>query len=481
MDEFKNLNNEEQIVENENNQNPPQEEPKWQPYNPQNSWSFNRYDAPPPAPTPSFNPQLPKKRRGGMKIVALVLCIVLAVTTFGFAGYGVYKAFSPTKLPIIANPSQQNTSSQTVSVPSLVINNKPNSTETVVSEGGKLNGEMIYTKLSPSIVGVLAYTSNNSSQYGSGSGVIISSNGYIVTNHHVIENGVLIEVVLNNNERYRAKVIGSDARTDLAVIKIEADNLIAAELGNSDELKSGEVVYAMGNPGGLELATSISNGIISGVNRLMTSETGYTMNFVQTTAAINPGNSGGALINEYGHVVGICSAKIADVDYEGIGFAIPITSAKDIIEDLMAHGYVTGRPKLGISFSYISSTYAMYYSLPTGILVGDIEINGCAYKAGLRTNDIIAKVDNIKIDSTSQFLELMGNYKPGDTITLTVFRRTKNTADQTFEIKVVLDEDNGKTSEYESQQQQQQQQQQQPSYPSQGDIFDYFEQWGFGW
>lgn len=473
MDEFKNLNSEEKIAENENNQ--PQEEPKWQPYNPQNSWSFNRYDAPPPA--PSFNPQPepPKKRGGGLKIVALVLCVVLAVTTFGFAGYGVYKAFSPTNLPTIQTSSQQDTSSQTGSVPSLVINNKPSTNETVVSEGGKLNGEMIYTKLSPSIVGVLAYTSNNSSQYGSGSGVIISSDGYIVTNHHVIENAALIEVVLNNNERYSAKVVGSDARTDLAIIKIEADNLISAELGNSDELKSGEIVYAMGNPGGLELATSISDGIVSGTNRLMTSETGYTMNFIQTTAAINPGNSGGALINEYGHVIGICSAKIADLDYEGIGFAIPITSAKDIIEDLMAHGYVTGRPKLGISFSYVSSTYAMYYSLPTGILVGDVEQNSCAYKAGIRTNDIIAKVNNIKIDSSSQFLELMGDFKPGETITLTVFRRERNTADQTFEVKVVLDEDNGKTSQYESQQQQQ------PSYPSQGDIYDYFEQWGFGW
>jgi serine protease Do len=471
MDEFKNLNDENKNVDNVDTPPTPPTQ-SWQPYDPNNSWNFNSYDEPvPPTPKP------PKKRFNTGKVVAICLCAALIITTFGFAGYGVYRAFSDITVKVPSGVQDTSSFLNTSSVPSIVLNNKP-TTETVVADGEKLSGEMVYTKLSPSIVGILSYSTGTSSRLGSGSGVIISSDGYIVTNHHVIENGQLIEVVLNNNERYRAKVIGGDARSDLAVIKIEATNLVAVSFGNSDELKSGEKVYAMGNPGGLDLATSISDGIISGTNRLMTSETGYTMNFIQTTAAINPGNSGGALINEYGHVIGICSAKIVDLDYEGIGFAIPVTSAKKVIEDLMKYGYVTGRPNLGISYSYISSTYAMYYSLPTGILVSEIDQNACAYKAGVRVNDIIAKVDNVKIDSNSHFLDIMGNYKPGDTVTLTVFRRVRNTADQTFEVKVVLDEDTGKTTSLE--QSQVSGTPATPSYPS-DDIYEFFKQWGLAW
>ncbi len=477
MNEFYENNN--QNNQNENNENPT---PSWQPYQPpQSSWDFNRYDAPPP-----FTPKEPKKNgKGVLKALAVIVCVALVLTTVGFAGYGIYSIITPRV--VVDNDSTVTPGGDvSANVPNIVINNNPENSGEVVSEGGKLSGTAIFEKVSPSIVGVLSYQSADSSNAGTGSGVIISEDGYIVTNAHVVEGGQLIEVVLSNNERYKAKVIGSDTRTDLAVIKIDAKNLVVATLGNSDELKSGEVVYAIGNPGGLEFANSISNGIVSGVNRLVTSETGYTMQYVQTTAAINPGNSGGALVNEYGYVVGICSAKIADVEYEGIGFAIPMTQAKDILDSLAEYGFVKGRPRLGITFSLVSNNYALYYSTPTGVMIEGIDKNSSAYTAGLRAGDIVTKFDGVKIDSTSQILQLMAEHKPGDVITLSVFRRPgRNQPDQTFDIKVTLDEDNGQSTEdYE---QREEETSSQPSYSnpygnggSQNPFGDFFEQFGFG-
>ena len=469
--------------ENNNQNNENQTPPSWQPYlppqnepQPRSSWDFNRYDVPQP-------PKEPKKSsKGFLKVIAGIVCVALVLTTVGFAGYGVYSMLNP------ADTTQNDTqTNNTVSAPNIVLNNNPTSSSNVVSSNGKLDGEGIYEKVSPSIVGILNYASEKSSQASSGSGVIISADGYIVTNAHVIEGGQLIEVVLNNNERYRAKVIGSDTRSDLAVIKIEANNLVVASLGNSDELKPGETVYAIGNPGGLEFANSITDGMISGIDRLVTSETGYTMKYIQTNAAINPGNSGGALVNSYGNVIGICTAKLAAVDYEGIGFAIPMSEAKDILESLMTNGFVKGRPRLGITFSLVSSTYAMYYSTPTGIMIESIDKTSSAYAAGLRAGDIVTKFDGVKIDSTEQVLQLMEKHKPGDQVVLTVFRRpTNNTADQTFEIKVTLDEDNGQTGEnYESREETPSTQEPDYSNPygdgSYTNPWDFFNQFGFGW
>ena len=472
---------------NQNNENQNQQ-PSWQPYQPpennfepRSSWDFNRYDTQ----NQDFQPKEPKK--GGkrfFKVVASVICVALIFTTLGFAGYGIHTFFSADGQHNSSVPFTN--SESTASVPSIVINNKPSDSDTVISAEGKLNGEAVYDKVSPSIVGILNYQSEYSSEVGTGSGVIISSDGYIVTNAHVIDDGQLIEVVLNNNERYKAKVIGSDERTDLAVIKIEANNLVVASLGNSSELKPGEVVYAIGNPGGLEFANSITNGIVSGVDRLVTSETGYTMNYIQTSAPINPGNSGGALVNEYGYVVGICTAKISDVEFEGIGFAIPMSDAKEILDSLIANGFVKGRPRIGITFSLVSSNYSMYYSVPTGVMIESIDTTSNAYKAGLRAGDIVTKFDGIKIDSTSQVLQIMGEHKPNDVVTLTVFRRpNNNTADQTFEIKVTLEEDNGQTGEnYQSREDQTESQQ--PSYSNPygngqyTNPFDFFNYFGFG-
>ena len=200
----------------------------------------------------------------------------------------------------------------------------------------------------PSIVGITVYTQKSSiSPSGWASGIIMSEDGYILTNAHVVSNAAAVSVELDNGESYVADVIGYDTKTDLAVMKIDAEGLTPAEFGNSDELRVGERVVVIGNPGGRELSGSAAQGIVSGVNRSLSADS-YSTSYIQTDAAINPGNSGGALANAYGQVVGISSARLASYDYENICFAIPINTAKPIVEQIKATGSFT-RAYLGIT------------------------------------------------------------------------------------------------------------------------------------
>ena len=401
-------------------------------------WNLNQYGAP--------IPPKPSKGKGG-RIAAIVICCVLAIS--GVVGFGVWSAM---RLPAAGAPSDVSSreTSDNISAaektPDLVIQNKPENSAGVISAEGELTGEMIYEKVSPSVVGIVVYSSETTAtKSGEGSGIILSSDGYIVTNEHVVEGAKLIEVVLSNEERYTAKLIGYDMQTDLAVVKIDAQNLVAAQLGNSDELKPGEKVYAIGNPGGMEFANSITDGIVGGVNRLLTnSSTGYVMTCIQTNAAINPGNSGGALVDRYGRVVGINVAKIADTDYEGMGFAIPISRSTDLISDLMEYGYIKGRPKLGITYSLISSAVSQFYGVPAGIRVDALDPECDAYKKGLKTGDIITSIDGESLNSASDVMQIMASHKAGDTIKLKVYRQG-----MTGELTVTLSENDGRdTSNY---------------------------------
>ena len=401
------------------------------------NWNLNDYG------NYSSGPKKPKNKNG-FKVFVAVLCCVLFVCSiaFGVAGLNalVVDIDSTTSGSVIE------TSSTIIEAPDLVINNKPTNVSGNVDNTSALSGERVYEKVSPSVVGIVVYSSaTNTTVSGEGSGVIISSDGYIVTNSHVIENAKLIEVVLNNNERYTAKLMGNDAQTDLAVIKIDAENLVKAELGNSDELKPGEVVYAIGNPGGIEFANSITNGIISGVDRLITnSSTGYVMTCIQTNAAINPGNSGGALIDSYGRVVGISVAKLSNVSYEGMGFAIPISQCVELIDDLIKYGYIKGRPLLGITYQAISSQVAQFYRIPAGLLVQGVDPESDAYAKGLRPGDTITAINGQNVESSSEVVALMAQCKAGDTIKITVYRNGYTT-----EMSVVLGENDGRdTSNY---------------------------------
>lgn len=411
-------------------------------------WNFSEYD------NTSKKPE-GKKKRKGLRVFTAIICSMLAVTVVGFAGYGIY-AIS------IGDPSGGQTAPASPDAdgssgtPMLDINDVPSTPETV-STDGRLTTAQIAAKVQPSVVGVVAYLSGGQNIYGygtgaiaqsEGSGIIMSTDGYIVTNAHVVSGAVGLKVVLNNGEEYEARLVGSDVNTDLAVIKIEADNLTPAEFGDSSSLQVGEDVIAIGNPGGLELASSVTKGIVSGVDRPIKSEdVGYVMNCIQTDAAINPGNSGGALVNSYGQVVGINSSKIAETSYEGLGFAIPITEAKPIVDDLIANGRVTGRVLLGVTGKDIDETTARYNNAPVGFMILSTEPGSDIASKGVVAGDIITKIDGEEVTSSSDIAEYLRKFKPDDKVTLTIFRRTSGKRDTTFEVSVALMEDRGSTTE----------------------------------
>ena len=330
-------------------------------------------------------------------------------------------------------------------------NSRPLSGIDTSTEDGRLTAKEVYNKVAPSVVGVIQYqtgSDNTLQAIGQGSGIILTSDGYIVTNQHVIEGANAISVVLADSSVYDAQLVGADERTDLAVLKINArQQLSYAEFGNSDQMEIGDVVYAIGNPGGLEFAGSITDGIISATNRsVQVQDSPYVMKCIQTNAAINPGNSGGPLINEFGQVIGITSSKLSGVDYEGIGFAIPISSAQGIISDLMEHGYVTDRVRLGITGRAISKSLAQQSDIPAGILVEEVDESSDA--AGkILVGDIITHADGQAIQSFSDMWEILAQFKPGDTIQLTVYRYLADgERSQTLEITVTLLEDTGSNS-----------------------------------
>ncbi len=426
-------------------------------YQQQNSseykWNFHDYDQQGARPAP--------KRRGaptGLKVFLGIIGVMLSLSIVAFAGFGIYTLAGANN--ILQNPggtaSEIASSAPAIKDGDATVNNGISISdvpqdEDIVSVSGALTTKQIHVKVSPSVVGIVTYQMNSTwVPAGEGSGIILSEDGYIVTNAHVISGAQGIKVVLSNSEEYEAKVIGTDARTDLAVIKIEATGLTAAALGNSDQMAAGDKVVAIGNPGGLEFAGSITQGIISAVNRQITSSGGYTMDSIQTDAAINPGNSGGALVNEYGQVIGINSSKIAATDYEGIGFAIPSNTAVPIIEDLIANGRVTGRAKIGITISgSVGEMEAQLYSVPTGVVIAGVERGSDIAAKGVQANDIITKIDGVKINTANDIYSVLEKHKPGDTITLTVFRRPVSGADQTFEVTIALFEDTGASAQVE--------------------------------
>lgn len=277
--------------------------------------------------------------------------------------------------------------------------------------------QVIQTVL-PSVVGVNVSTMMGE---GSGSGIIFSSDGYIVTNQHVIDGAMAIKVKLSDATEYDATVVGQDARTDLAVIKIDAKDLPAATIGDSDQLVQGESVLVIGNPLGETLSGSTTQGIISALGREIEIE-GKIMHYIQTDAAINPGNSGGALVNQAGQVVGVTSAKISDTSAEGLGFAIPINEAIPVIEDLINNGYVTGRPMIGISGENVSQQVSMIYGLPVGIFVRYVDPQSGAGKAGIQQGDVITALNDTEVATLAELNNVRDQYKAGETVSLTVYR-----------------------------------------------------------
>ena len=288
----------------------------------------------------------------------------------------------------------------------------------------------IATAVGPAVVGIVSevdyvgFFSQSSVQQGSGSGIILRPDGYIVTNHHVIEDASRVTVVLSTGEEYKASLVGTDASSDLAVIKIDATNLPYAELGESDNLLVGDLVVAIGNPLGQELAGSVTVGYVSALNRTITIDKNKTLTLLQTDAAINPGNSGGALVNSQGKVVGINTAKIHSTSIEGLGFAIPSAVARPIIEDLIEHGRITNRPLIGITGQELSASIARQWGFPTdkGVYITSISEGSAAEKAGLKRGDIIVEVDGQSVATVAQINAIRNTKRAGDDLNITFYR-----------------------------------------------------------
>ncbi len=285
----------------------------------------------------------------------------------------------------------------------------------------------VYEKASPSVVSILCMSGSNnymqsSQAMSSGSGIIVRDDGYIVTNNHVIDGAAKITVTTIAGQTFEAKVVGADARTDLAVLKVESDTKLPyAELGDSSEIRVGELAIAIGNPLREELAGTLTVGYISAINRTMVIN-GKQMTMIQTDAAINPGNSGGALLNSRGQVIGINTAKSTGYDVEGLGFAIPINEAKPIIETIIVNGYVTGRPLVGLTGRTVTEAVAKANNLPVGVYVVTVTEYGAAERAGIRAGDVIIKCEGEKVTTVDEINEIRDKHKPGDVITFTVNR-----------------------------------------------------------
>lgn len=397
-------------------------------------WNFADYDQQSSAPA---RDQAARKKRGRMAAI-LVGCLV-GVFALAFCGYSIYSAIDSSRV------EQDNSSSEVSALPGLNIQDTPSDSDTTVSSDGKLSDKEIIKKVSPAVVGIECYAFGNSfTPSSSGSGIIMTADGYIVTNAHVVEDAAGITVVLENGDAYAAELIGADSDTDLAVLKIEASNLTYAEFGNSDELERGDRVIAIGNPGGTVLAGSTTGGMVSGLNRNINSSSPYSTSYIQVDAAINPGNSGGALVNEYGQVVGINSAKIAETDYEGIGFAIPINEALPIIQELMQYGHVTGRAALGIQGYMINEAVAAMRRMPVGFGIEAVDPSSDLASKNVVAGDIITYINDKQVTSYDVIANELAEFKPGDTVKLTIYRSSSSGgAGRSFEVNVVLIESAG--------------------------------------
>ena len=304
-----------------------------------------------------------------------------------------------------------------------IVSSQESSDTTFSDEEDALCLQDIYSSVIDSVVSISSMTSSGTS---SGTGIIMSPDGYVITNHHVITGALVISVLTNDNQEYEAALVGSDEMSDLAVLKIDARGLQAAEFGDSSKLRVGDSVVAIGDPLGVQLRGTMTNGIISAINRDLTVGD-RTMTLIQTNAALNNGNSGGPLINCYGQVIGINTVKMssyytATASVEGLGFAIPISVAKPIIDELIENGYVAGRPAIGISGDSLPSYYRTYYRLPDGVYVTSVNEGSDAKAKGIREGDIVTAINGERISSIDELNTVKNQYAAGDEVTLTVYR-----------------------------------------------------------
>lgn len=301
---------------------------------------------------------------------------------------------------------------------------------------GRYTVEGIAKAISPSVVSIEVYSSDMSFVPSSqGSGIIMSADGYILTNAHVVENGKKHKVVLNSKAEYYAEVIGADSAADIAVLKIPASDLPPAQFGNSENVNLGEDVVAIGSPAGFY--GSVTKGIVSGTNRLIKIESYSTpMRCIQIDAAINPGNSGGALLNMWGQVIGITSSKLSSKNYDGIGFAITVNSAKPVIEAIMSGGGIEKRARVGITYYAIPENTAVMDGVKAGLYIASIDPECDVSNTDLQVGDIITVLDGISVSDTEKVRDIISSHKPGDVVTAKVYRPDAEEKNKGFEFEI---------------------------------------------
>lgn len=393
-------------------------------------------------PVVTDTPVQAKKHHGGVgRVVALILSCAVISAACGFGGAILAQNGSRTGKTTV---QQSNRTATTVNV-------KKVDGQTLMSPAE------VYASTVNSVVSIncSAVSTNIFGQQtesaSSGSGFIYTADGYIVTNQHVVANASSINVTLYNGDTYPATLVGSDSDYDVAVLKIDAKDLPAVTLGSSTDVNVGDTVMAIGNPLG-ELTFSMSQGIVSCVNRAINVE-GTPFNMIQVDASINPGNSGGPLMNLYGEVVGIVSAKYssyANTTVEGLGFAIPINDVQSIIKDIMENGSVGNKAYMAITAGTMTQQMAAQYKINAteGVFVYSVEDDGAGDKAGLKLGDVITKLNDTQITSMEDLSAAKKGFKAGDTVTLTVLRDGKEITTQlTFDAQPQTTDDTADSSQ----------------------------------
>ena len=382
---------------------------------------------PPVHPVQPQDAQPPKKKKkfNGKRVARSAVALVLAAA-MGFAGGFVGAKFGGSGKVVIQQVAPSSTADSA--------SGSDNSITAASSSGSSLTTEQVADLVSPSVVVITteqvvysqwSWYGQNQVESGAGSGVIISSDGYILTCAHVVDGASTITVTIGDKD-YTATLVGEDTTSDIAVIKIDADGLTPATVGNSDSLKVGQSVMAVGNPLG-ELGGTVTGGMISALNRSVTiqgSSSVNTMSLIQMDASVSPGNSGGGLFNMNGELVGIVNAKSSSSDAEGLGFAIPINDAIKVAQELLENGYVTGRPYLGITYLAVTDaqTASQLGVNAYGVYVVEVVKGGPAEKAGLQAGDRIVSVDGTEIASKDDLGTLMQKHAAGDTLSITIAR-----------------------------------------------------------
>ena len=305
-----------------------------------------------------------------------------------------------------------------------------------IPEGGGISLQEIYTRNIPSVVSISCQSSRTSA---SGTGVILSSDGYIVTNAHVVEGAHTITVLLTDDRSFTARLVGCDDISDLAVLRIDCSDLTPAQFGDSSSLRVGDTVVAIGDPLGVEFRGTYTNGIVSAINRDV-DVNGRTMTLIQTNAALNSGNSGGPLINCYAQVIGINTMKIGtftdNAGVEGLGFAIPSAQVKEIVDQIVQQGYVSGRPTLGLSGEALSTFYQHYYRMPAGLYITEVTPGSDADEKGITEGDMLLYLDNTRITGPEDLKNAVYEYEIGETVEAIIYSRG-----QQYRVQLMLEED----------------------------------------